>query len=294
MSDRNFSRRRRGMRFRPKGGLGQTPQKPDREAIQARAEVVSEQGGAERVFEKRHAQEIERAENIAAGLPPEGAPEPEPPPAPDKKDFREPHARHARASGGGKAFEPVAIAGTAQGRPGRHQNRRHQPRQKGPAADQPGKEDPQGSHHQRRVARNARRRARRRQARGIQHRAHHRGTPGRQHLQRQGPQPRRRPQSRVRGHRLREERLPALLGHRAEPVRQRRGNRRARRPPARPAQDHAEGHPAPLSAGQRNHRAGHQGPDRHQRPARHHQPRAAGPLPRAAAELRSERHLAQD
>ena len=68
MSNNNFSRRRRGMRFRPKGGLGQSPQKTDREAIQARADVVSEQGGAERVFEKRHAHEIERAENLAAGL----------------------------------------------------------------------------------------------------------------------------------------------------------------------------------------------------------------------------------
>ena len=73
MGNNNFSRRRRGMRFKPKGGLGQTQQKPDREALEARAEVVSEQGGAERVFEKRHATEIERAENIAAGLPPETA-----------------------------------------------------------------------------------------------------------------------------------------------------------------------------------------------------------------------------
>ena len=47
MSNKNFSRRRRGMRFRPKGGFGQTPQKSDREASQARADVVSEQGGAE-------------------------------------------------------------------------------------------------------------------------------------------------------------------------------------------------------------------------------------------------------
>ena len=44
MSDKNFSRRRRGMRFRPKGGLGQNPQKPDREAVQARAEVVTRAG----------------------------------------------------------------------------------------------------------------------------------------------------------------------------------------------------------------------------------------------------------
>ena len=71
----SFSRRRRGMRFKPKGGLSPNPQKTDREANQARAEVVTEQGGAERVFEKRHIQEIDRAENIAAGLPPEGKPE---------------------------------------------------------------------------------------------------------------------------------------------------------------------------------------------------------------------------
>src|SRR5208283_3058134 len=81
MSDKNFSRRRRGMRFRPKGGLGPNPQKPDREAIQARADVVSEQGGNDHVFEKRHNQEIDRAENIAAGLPPQGAPPPAPEPA---------------------------------------------------------------------------------------------------------------------------------------------------------------------------------------------------------------------
>ena len=43
-----------------------------------------------------------------------------------------------------------------------------------------------------------------------------------------------------------------------------------------------------------NHRAGDQGADRHQRPARHHQSRAARPLSRAAAELRPERYLAQD
>jgi ribonuclease G len=73
MSNNNFSRRRRGMRFKPKGGLGHAPQKPDREAVEARADVVSEQGGNERLFEKRHAHEIDRAENVAAGLPPESA-----------------------------------------------------------------------------------------------------------------------------------------------------------------------------------------------------------------------------
>ncbi|MEI6074473.1 MAG: Rne/Rng family ribonuclease [Verrucomicrobiota bacterium] len=75
MSSNNFSRRRRGMRFKPKGGLSPAQQKTDREAVEARADVVSEQGGNERLFEKRHLGEIERAENIAAGLPPEGKPE---------------------------------------------------------------------------------------------------------------------------------------------------------------------------------------------------------------------------
>ena len=76
MSNNNFSRRRRGMRFKPKGGLNPAQQKTDREAVEARADVVSEQGGSDRLFEKRHANEIERAENIAAGLPPDGAPKP--------------------------------------------------------------------------------------------------------------------------------------------------------------------------------------------------------------------------
>jgi ribonuclease G len=92
MSDNKFSRHRRGMRFRPKGGLAPTRQKQDREATQARADVVSEQGGNERLFEKRHTHEIERAENIAAGLPP-GSAEPSQPEADlhEDKEFREPH-----------------------------------------------------------------------------------------------------------------------------------------------------------------------------------------------------------
>ena len=70
MSDRNFGRRRRGgMRFRPAGGFGN---KPDRSAQEARAEAVGEKP-PEAPFERaRHQQEIERAENVAAGLPPEG------------------------------------------------------------------------------------------------------------------------------------------------------------------------------------------------------------------------------
>jgi len=98
MSDKSFSRRRRGgMRFRPSGGLGHGPQqKPDREALQARAEVVGEQPVRDAVFERRHKHEIERAENIAAGLPPEGAPKADV--EPGKRDFRPPNPEVPRRS----------------------------------------------------------------------------------------------------------------------------------------------------------------------------------------------------
>jgi ribonuclease G len=90
MNERNFSRRRRGMRFRPSGGLGNNPKKPDRAAQEARAEVIGE-APTENVYERnRFSKEIERAENIAAGLPPEGAPV-EASAEASKKDFREPH-----------------------------------------------------------------------------------------------------------------------------------------------------------------------------------------------------------
>src|SRR6516225_5471245 len=105
MSNSNFSRRRRGMRFKPKGGLGQAQPKHDREAVEARQEVVSEQGGQERVFEKRHLHEIERAENIAAGLPPEGAPAPRPAePTPHVHKHEAPAAEAPE-----EKFEPVKI-----------------------------------------------------------------------------------------------------------------------------------------------------------------------------------------
>ena len=113
MSNNNFSRRRRGMRFRPKGGLAAQP-KTDREAVEARADVVTEQGGSERVFEKRHQHEIERAENIAAGLPPEAKPETAEAAAPTTGHTHEP----AAVAGTGVAdekFEPVKIAEQPKG-----------------------------------------------------------------------------------------------------------------------------------------------------------------------------------
>jgi ribonuclease G len=115
MSNNNFSRRHRGMRFRPKGGLGHSPQsKPDREATQARADVVSEQGGNERVFEKRHAGEIERAENVAAGLPPEGAATASAELA-EQKEFREPHPEIPVKAEPKRDFQPVHIKEPSKG-----------------------------------------------------------------------------------------------------------------------------------------------------------------------------------
>lgn len=63
------------MRFRPSGGSSAPPQRPDKAAIAARADAISEgkQNGADEVFtQARHEEEIERAENIAAGLPADG------------------------------------------------------------------------------------------------------------------------------------------------------------------------------------------------------------------------------
>jgi len=67
------------MRFKPSGGINPNqPPKNDKDAVAARADAVGEVVGGhgqEKLFERRHTNEIERAENIAAGLPPEGAPE---------------------------------------------------------------------------------------------------------------------------------------------------------------------------------------------------------------------------
>jgi ribonuclease G len=111
MSERFGGRRRRGgMRFRPSGGIGQTAKKDEKEATQARAEVVGGEQSTERLFEQRHKHEIERAENIAAGLPPSGVPPTQPAPAPAPVDGtaarREPPAPLEKE----KPFAPVPVA----------------------------------------------------------------------------------------------------------------------------------------------------------------------------------------
>jgi len=110
MSDRNYGRRRRGLRFRPPGGLGNTPPKTDREASQARAEATSGPAAFDRVYERRHAHEIERAENIAAGLPPEGPPQAQlSSPETEKGKFREPNLETPAQVEEGKSYEPVSL-----------------------------------------------------------------------------------------------------------------------------------------------------------------------------------------
>jgi len=118
MSDRNFSRRRRGgMRFRPSGGLGHgQQQRPDRDATQARAEAVGGPPAQEKVFDQRHTHEIERDENIAAGLPPEGVPaETTDKPADTKRDYREPNLQTPAEVKEEEKFAPVQVKDQPRG-----------------------------------------------------------------------------------------------------------------------------------------------------------------------------------
>jgi ribonuclease G len=100
------------MRFRPSGGLGhnQPQQRPDKDAIQARAEAIGEPPAQEKVYDHRHTQEIERAENLAAGLPPEGVPE-ESTAVPEhaKGDYREPNFEVPAVVEEPKPFTPVPL-----------------------------------------------------------------------------------------------------------------------------------------------------------------------------------------
>jgi len=105
------------MRFRPSGGLGHAqPPRSDRDALQARAEATGEPSIPDKVYESRHNQEIERAENLAVGLPAEGAPEPHPGATAARGDFREPNlSTPAQVQEEEKAFEPVHVAEAPKG-----------------------------------------------------------------------------------------------------------------------------------------------------------------------------------
>src|SRR2546430_7320915 len=114
MSERNFPRRRRGgHRFRPSGGMSSNVQRTDRAASEARAEALGDKPSEESVFDHaRHEREIQRAENLAAGLPADTPPAANAPASsePRKRDFREPDlAIPAQVKEEDAGFEPVQV-----------------------------------------------------------------------------------------------------------------------------------------------------------------------------------------
>lgn len=113
MTDRNFSRRRRGQRFRPKGGLSNAPKGGERAAQEARAEAVGQKTNEEHIFDQsRHEREILRSENRAAGLPEDAPSAAAAPPADDgvrSQEFREPDLS-IPAEVTEPAYQPVHVA----------------------------------------------------------------------------------------------------------------------------------------------------------------------------------------
>ena len=114
MSERSFSRRRRGgHRFRPSGGMSPNVQRAERAASDARAEAVGDKSTEESVFDRaRHEREIRRAENLAAGLPADAPAASSPPETaePRKRDFREPDlAIPAEVKEDDPAYQPVPV-----------------------------------------------------------------------------------------------------------------------------------------------------------------------------------------
>lgn len=115
MSERNFSNRRRGgMRFRPSGGMSSTDgSRNDRAATEARADALGDKTSPDSIFDRsHHKQEIERAENVAAGLPPDAAPPAEGGAEPEdqkKHHFREPNLATPAQVQEETEFTPVPI-----------------------------------------------------------------------------------------------------------------------------------------------------------------------------------------
>src|SRR5438093_9751603 len=112
MSERSFSRRRRGHRFRPSGGMSPNVQRADRAASDARAEALGDKTTEESVFDRaRDEREIQRAENLAAGLPADARAATEQPDAVEhkKRDFREPDLAIPAEVKEDTGFEPVHV-----------------------------------------------------------------------------------------------------------------------------------------------------------------------------------------
>src|SRR5688500_12984554 len=107
MSDKNFSRRRKGpMRFRPTGGIGSP------KAAQARAEATGNDIPDEVFDVGKHHKEIEQAENIAAGLPADEKITPVQEKE-YKRDYREPRLEtpaEVHEDDDSDTFEPVHVA----------------------------------------------------------------------------------------------------------------------------------------------------------------------------------------
>src|SRR6266480_2462898 len=114
MSEKSFSRRRRGgHRFRPSGGMSANVQRTDRAASEARAEALGEKPSEDSVFDRaRHEREIQRAENLAAGLPADAPAVAKAPESgePRKRDFRVPDlAIPAEVKEEESGYEPVHV-----------------------------------------------------------------------------------------------------------------------------------------------------------------------------------------
>ena len=118
MNERSFSRRRRGgMHFRPSGGMQQGHKRQERAAQEARAHAIGAKAPNENIYDTgRYNKEIERAENLAAGLPADAPPVAESADAQaQKKDFRQPHMDTPAEVLEQPAFQPVEIKEHPQG-----------------------------------------------------------------------------------------------------------------------------------------------------------------------------------
>ena len=100
------------MHFKPSGAGQKLGKHQEREAQQARADAVSDEGTTtnEAVYERsRYQKEIERSENVAAGLPPEGVPSEQKAENPEVRstDFRAPNLDTPALVT--ESYEPVSI-----------------------------------------------------------------------------------------------------------------------------------------------------------------------------------------
>ncbi len=115
MNERSFSRRRRGQRFRPTGGQKSQMFRPERAALEARAEAVNGAAPDDSFFDqRRHEREIQRSENKAAGLPEnttdQTLKEAGTATADLRRDYREPHLdTPAQVEEEAEDYQPVEV-----------------------------------------------------------------------------------------------------------------------------------------------------------------------------------------